>query len=217
MLKLGEKGAILQRDKKTYAIAPHIPCGLVTPALLRKIADVAEKYAVEVVKITGATRFALIGFKEEEIDNAWQDLGVDKGAAVGLCVRSIRTCPGIQYCRLATQDALGMGLKLDAAYHGMSLPNKMKMAVSGCNLNCSESVVRDIGLVGKAAGWTLMIGGNVGPRPRLATTLTDALDDEAALGLIERLVAYYRDNGKKGERLGKTVDRVGMAPFLALL
>jgi hypothetical protein len=27
MLKLGEKGAILQRDKKTYAITPHIPCG----------------------------------------------------------------------------------------------------------------------------------------------------------------------------------------------
>ena len=217
MLKLGEKGAILQRDKKTYAIAPHIPCGLVTPDLLRKIADVAEKYAVEAVKITGATRFALIGFKEEDIDRAWQDLGVDKGAAVGLCVRSIRTCPGIQYCRLATQDALGVGLKLDAAYHGMVLPNKMKMAVSGCNLNCSESVVRDIGLVGKAEGWTLMIGGNVGPRPRLATDLTAALDDEAALALIERLVAYYRENGKKGERLGKMVDRVGLEPFQALI
>jgi NAD(P)H-nitrite reductase large subunit len=217
MLKLGEKGAILQRDKQTYAIAPHIPCGLVTPGLLRKIADVAEKYEVEVIKITGATRFALVGLKEEDIDNAWQDLGVDKGAAVGLCVRSIRTCPGIKYCRLAKQDSLAMGLKLDEIYHGMVLPNKMKMAVSGCQLNCSESVVRDIGLVGKAEGWTLMIGGNVGPRPRLATELTDALDGEAALALIERLVAFYRDNGKKGERLGKMVDRTGLEPFEALL
>ena len=34
MLKLGEKGAIIQRDKETYAIAPHIPCGVVTPELL---------------------------------------------------------------------------------------------------------------------------------------------------------------------------------------
>jgi NAD(P)H-nitrite reductase large subunit len=122
MLKLGEKGAILQRDKQTYAIAPHIPCGLVTPDLLRKIADVAERYEVETIKITGATRFALVGLKEQDIDNAWQDLGVDKGAAVGLCVRSIRTCPGIQYCRLAKQDALAMGLKLDEIYHGMVLP-----------------------------------------------------------------------------------------------
>ncbi len=217
MLKLGEKGAILQRDKQTYAIAPHIPCGLVTPGLLRKIADVAEKYDVEVIKITGATRFALVGLKEGDIDNAWQDLGVDKGAAVGLCVRSIRSCPGIKYCRLAKQDALSMGLKLDEIYHGMVLPNKMKMAVSGCPLNCSESVVRDIGLVGKAEGWTLMIGGNVGPKPRLAKELTGALEDEAALSLIERLVAFYQENGKKGERLGKMVDRVGMEPFKALL
>jgi len=217
MLKLGEKGAILQRDKKTYAIAPHIPCGLVTPELLRRVADVAERYNVDLIKITGATRIVLVGLQEQDIDAAWVDLGMDKGAAVGLCVRSIRTCPGIEYCRLATQDALGIGLKLDEVYHGLLLPNKMKMAVSGCNLNCSESVVRDIGLVGKAEGWTLMIGGNVGPRPRLAVELTTALDDAQALDLIARLVEFYRENGKKGERLGKMVARVGLEPFRELL
>ncbi len=216
MLKLGEKGTILQRDKKTYAIAPHIPCGLVTPELLRKIAEVAEKYDVELIKITGATRFALVGLREDNIDSAWQDLGVDRGAAVGLCVRSIRACPGIQYCRLAKQDALTMGLKLDEIYHGMALPNKMKMAVSGCNLNCSESVVRDIGLVGKGEGWTLLIGGNVGPKPRIAVELATALDDAAALALIARVVVFYRENGKRGERLGKMVARTGMAPFREL-
>ena len=46
MLKLGEKGAIIQRDKKTYAIAPHIPCGVVTPELLRKIADMGKYWDV---------------------------------------------------------------------------------------------------------------------------------------------------------------------------
>ena len=217
MLKLGEKGAILQRDKKTYAIAPHIPCGLVTPELLRRIADVAEKYKVDLIKVTGATRFALVGLQEQDIDGAWNELGLDKGAAVGLCVRSIRTCPGIDYCRLAVQDALNLGLQLDEIYHGMQLPNKMKMAVSGCNLNCSESVVRDIGLVGKTEGWTLMIGGNVGPRPRLAVELSAALNDAQALDLIARLVDFYRENGKKGERLGKMVARVGLEPFRNLL
>lgn len=217
MLKLGEKGAILQRDKKTYAIAPHIPCGVVTPELLRRVADVAEKYEVDLIKVTGATRFALVGLQEQDIDAAWGDLGLDKGAAVGLCVRSIRTCPGSDYCRLAVQDALNLGLKLDETYHGMQLPNKMKMAVSGCNLNCSESVVRDIGLVGKNDGWTLLIGGNVGPKPRLAVELAAALDDERALSLIARVVEYYRVNGKKGERLGKMVARVGLEPFHTLL
>lgn len=68
MLKLGEKGAIPQRDKETYAIAPHIPCGVVTPEMLRKLADVAEKYKVQAMKITSATRIAIVGLKEDDID-----------------------------------------------------------------------------------------------------------------------------------------------------
>lgn len=44
MIKDGEKGAILQKDQKTFAIAPHVPCGVITPEMLRNIADVSEKY-----------------------------------------------------------------------------------------------------------------------------------------------------------------------------
>lgn len=213
MLKLGEKGAIPQKDKETYAIAPHIPCGVVTPQLLRNLADVAEKYNVQAMKITGATRIALIGFKEEQIDAAWQDLGMQPGAAVGLCVRSIRACPGNTYCRIGKQDALGMGMRLDKAYHGVNLPNKLKMAVSGCHLNCAESWVRDIGLVGKPEGWMLTIGGNVGPTPRIGRELVTGLDDDQAIEAIAKIVAYYEQEANKGERLGKMLERVGMEPF----
>lgn len=213
MLKLGEKGAILQRDKETYAIAPHIPCGVVSPDLLRRIADVAEKYDAKAVKITGATRIAIVGIKEADIDAVWEDLKLDKGAAVGLCVRSIRTCPGTTYCRLGQQDALGMGLKLDNIYHGMELPGKFKMAVSGCHLSCSESWVRDIGLIGKKEGWTVTIGGNIGAEPRIGNELISGLDDAGAAAAVDRIVNYYKQNAKKGERLGKMIERIGLAPF----
>ncbi len=209
MLKLGEKGAIIQRDKETYAIAPHIPCGLVTPELLRKLADVAEKYHAKALKITGATRIALVGIKEEDIDSVWEDLGMKPGAAVGLCVRSVRACPGNTFCKIGQQDALGMGMKLDEIYHGLELPGKFKMAVSGCNLNCAEGWVRDVGLYGKAKGWTLTIGGNVGAAPRIGQELLRDLDDEQALAGVEKVVEYYRENAKKGERLGKMIDRIG--------
>ena len=46
MLNDGEKGVVLQRDRETYGVAPHTPCGVVTPEILRKIADVADKYRV---------------------------------------------------------------------------------------------------------------------------------------------------------------------------
>ena len=217
MLKLGEKGAIIQRDKQTYAIAPHIPCGVVTPALLRTIADVAEKYNAQALKITGATRLAIVGVKEEDIDNIWRELSLVPGAAVGLCVRSVRACPGTTFCKIGQQDALGMGMKLDEIYHGMELPGKFKMAVSGCNLNCAESWVRDIGLFGKPKGWTLVIGGNVGANPRIAQELTSELTDEQAIEKVSRVIDYYRENAKKGERLGKMIDRLGFETVKAAL
>lgn len=212
MLKLGEKGAIPQREEGDYAIAPHIPCGFVTPDLLRKIADVSEKYNAKVLKITGATRIAIVGLKEEDIDGAWSDLGLDKGAAVGLCVRSIRTCPGL-VCKLGKQDAVNMGMTLDNKYHALELPGKLKMAVSGCKLSCGESWVRDIGLIGEKDGWKLVIGGNVGSTPRIAQLLVEGLDDDQALEAIEKTLACYKENAKTNERLGKLIERIGMEPF----
>ena len=103
-----DKGAVLQRDKETYAIAPHLTAGLITPEQLRTLADVAEKYEVKAVKVTGAQRIALVGIKEEEIDNAWKDLGMKPGAAVGLCVRSVKVCPGTTFCKKGLQDSVAI-------------------------------------------------------------------------------------------------------------
>jgi NAD(P)H-nitrite reductase large subunit len=213
MLKLGEKGAIPQNDNETYAIAPHIPCGVVTPELLRKLADVAEKYHAKALKITGATRIAIVGLKEEDIDSAWKDLDMGAGHAVGLCVRSVRACPGTTFCKLGKQDALGMGMKIDDMYHGMQLPGKFKMSVSGCNLNCAESWVRDVGLWGKKDGWVLLVGGNVGASPRIADEVLGGLTDEQALEVVGKVVNFYQENAKKGERLGKMIDRLGIDPL----
>jgi NAD(P)H-nitrite reductase large subunit len=210
MLKLGEKGAILQRDNQTYAVAPHIPCGVLTPQLMRKIADVAEKYGAKAIKITGATRIALVGLREDDIDAVWKDLGMSAGAAVGLCVRSIRACPGTTYCKLGKQDALTIGLALDQRYHGTELPGKLKMSVSGCLLSCAESWVRDIGLTGYEDGWMVTVGGNVGAQPRIGKELTKGLNNDQALAMVDQVIQYYKANAKRGERLGGMIDRIGL-------
>ena len=210
MLKLGEKGAILQKDGKTYAIAPHFPCGVIANEQLRLIADVAEKYNAAAVKITSAARIAIVGIKEEDIDNAWEDLGISPGHAVGLCIRSIKVCPGTTFCRLGHQDSLGIGMKLDEQYHGMELPSKTKMAVSGCQNQCAENCIKDVSLVGKKSGWDLLVGGQGAAKPRLADTLAEGLDSDEALKSISKVIDYYRENGKKGERIGKMIDRIGL-------
>ena len=107
MLADGDKGVVLQRDKTTYAVAPHLPCGLVTPAMLRRIADVADKYHAAALKCTSAQRIAIVGIREEDVDAVWGEFGEEpvKGHMTGSCVRSVKACPGTQFCKRARQDS----------------------------------------------------------------------------------------------------------------
>ena len=62
------RGAILQRDRKTYAIVPRTPVGLVTPDVLEAISSVVRKYNIPITKITSGQRLALVGIEKEEVD-----------------------------------------------------------------------------------------------------------------------------------------------------
>lgn len=213
MLQDGDKGVILQRDKQSFAVAPHIPCGVVKPETLRKLADVAEKYGAAALKITSAARIAIVGLKEEDVDNVWFDLGMKAGAAVGLCVRSVKACPGTTFCKRGIQDSLGLGLKLDEKYHGLELPGKFKLGVSGCANQCAETCIKDIGLVGLPKGWKVLVGGKGGGRPRLAQELAKDLSTEEAIALVDKIIEYYKANGKPRRRLGAMIEKVGFDNF----
>jgi NAD(P)H-nitrite reductase large subunit len=210
MLRDGQKGAVLQRDRKTYAVAPHLPCGLVTPTMLRKIADAAEKYHAKALKCTSAQRIAIIGIDEADVDRVWADFGeMHPGNLFGDVVRSVKACPGKQFCKRALQDSLQVGLELDAKYHGMKLPGKMKMGVSGCPNQCSEPCIKDIGLVGGKNGWTILVGGSGAGFARLAQPLLDEeVPTARALAIVKALVTFFKKNAKKGERMGELIDRV---------
>lgn len=210
MLKDGEKGAIQQQDKETFAVVPHVPCGVISPDQLRKIADISEKYNAAAIKLTSAARVAIVGLQEADIDKVWEDLDMPPGHAIGKCVRSIKACPGTAFCKLAQQDALTMGMTLDKKYHGLELPSKTKLSVSGCNNQCAENCIKDISLVGKKKGWTLMAGGIGTGKPRLADVIAEELSSEDALGLIENFFEYYKNNGKKLERIGTMINRMGL-------
>jgi NAD(P)H-nitrite reductase large subunit len=209
-----EKSAILQRDRETYGIAPHIPGGITDTATLRKICDVADKYNLQ-LKLTSAQRIALFGVKEEDIDRVWEEVDEKPGAALGLCVRSIKICPGTTHCKRGIQDSVSLGLKLDALYHALPLPNKMKMGVSGCMLSCAEVAVKDIGIMGTPKGWKILVGGNAGARPRLADLLVETpADEEAVLAVVERIINWYRNCGRE-VRLGALVEEMGIEQFRA--
>jgi len=215
VLQDGDKGVIIQRDKQTYAVAPHIPCGVIKPETLRKLADVAEKYKAQALKITSAARIAIVGVEEQDVESIWSELGMPPGAAVGLCVRSVKACPGTTFCKRGQQDSLTVGLELDRKYHGIELPGKLKIGVSGCPNQCAETCIKDIGLVGTLKGWRVLAGGNGGARPRLAQEVARDLSTEQALDIIDKIVEFYKSNGKKHQRLGAMMEKMSLEEFKA--
>jgi NAD(P)H-nitrite reductase large subunit len=213
MLQDGQKGVIIQRDKKTFAVAPHIPCGLVQPQTLRKLADVAEKFGAQALKITSACRVAIIGVNESDVDAIWAELGMSPGFAVGLCVQSIKACPGTTFCKRGMQDSLALGLRLDGKYCGMNLPAKFKIGVSGCPNQCAETCTKDIGFVGMPKGWKVLVGGNGGAKPRFAVEIAKDLDTEQVFQLVEKIIAYYKADAKPHQRIGALIEKMGFEQF----
>ncbi len=207
-----EKGAIIQRDMETFSILPHIPGGFAEPALLRKIADVAEKYGAKYVKLTGAQRIAIMGVREEDLDNIWAEF-TDRSKAIGLTIRSIQMCPGTRSCKRGKQDSPGLGFALDSEFYGKPAPSKFKMGISGCPNCCSDSWLKDLGFIGTDSGFRAVVGGKGGSTPKTARELVDGLSEDQAIALARKVIGFYRENAQGAERLGSTIERVGFETF----
>ena len=206
-------GAILQRDKKTYGIVPRTPVGLLTPDNLEALGRVARKYDVPLVKITSGQRLALLGLKKEDVDPAWQELNMDVGKALELCLHYVQACPGTVFCKFGIQDSLGLGREMEAYFADMDLPAKLKIGISGCPFCCGESFVRDIGIYGKKPGWTFIIGGSSGRRPRIGDVLAENLAKEEVFDLTRRSLEYYRAHSKGKQRMARFIERIGIENF----
>ncbi len=202
--------AILQRDNATYAIVPRIPSGLLSRHHLRAIADVVEKYDIPLVKITSGQRLALVGLRQEDLSSIYQDLAMTPGKATELCLHYVQACPGTEVCKFGVRDSLGFGIHLEHLLSDRDFPAKLKVGVSGCQFCCSESLVRDVGVIAKKNGWTVSFGGHSGNRPRVGDIIAENLSDENAIHLIKKLLDFYKDNGKKKERTSRFMERIGI-------
>lgn len=208
------KGANLQKihnGKKTYAITPHLPGGFIKPDVLEKYAHVARKYN-GILKLTSAQRIMITGLKAEDIEEIWQELGMQPAMGFANCVRSVKICPGIAFCKRGKQDSIKLGLELDKRYIKKEMPSRMKIGVSGCPNSCAESVIKDVGVIGTDEGWDVYVGGSAGSHPRLADKLIAGLDYDDTLRIIDIIVRYYQKNADI-ERVGQFIDRIGFEKF----
>ncbi|MFB0843540.1 nitrite reductase large subunit NirB [Paenibacillus oleatilyticus] len=201
--------ANIQKDG-TYSVVPRMYGGVTSPTELKRIAEVAEKFNVPTVKLTGGQRIDLLGVKKEDLTRMWEELDMPSGYAYGKALRTVKTCVGAEYCRFGTADSMGMGIRLEKRFERLNTPAKVKMAVSGCPRNCAESVIKDLGVVAIDGGWELYAGGNGGVKVRAGDLLTTVKTEDEVVEYAEAYLQYYRENANYGERTSEWVKRVGI-------
>jgi nitrite reductase (NADH) large subunit len=198
----------------TYSVVPRMWGGLTTPDELRAIADVADKFSIPTVKVTGGQRIDLLGVKKEDLPAVWGDLnqaGMVSGHAYGKSLRTVKTCVGSEWCRFGTQDSTGMGVQLEKMSWGSWTPHKFKMAVSGCPRNCAEATIKDFGVVAVDSGWELHVGGNGGIKIRATDFLCKVSTEEEVKEYCGAFMQLYREEGHYLERTAPWIERVGLS------
>ncbi|HLJ53720.1 MAG TPA: (2Fe-2S)-binding protein, partial [Chthonomonadaceae bacterium] len=209
--------ANIQRDA-TFSVIPQIPGGITSPGQLRRIADVAERFDVPMVKLTGGQRIDLLGIKKDELPEVWKALDMPSGHAYGKYYRTCKSCVGTDFCRFGLGDSTRLAIKIEERFQGLESPGKLKMATAGCPRNCSEAYVKDVGVVAVEGGrWEVYVGGAAGAHVRKGDLLCTVESHDDVLRIAGRFVQYYRENAKYLERTYGFVARIGIERIRAVV
>ncbi len=205
--------ANIQKDG-TYSVIPRMWGGETTPRELKALAEIAEKYEVPTVHVTGGQRIDFLGLKKETLPLIWGDLskaGFVSGHAYGKAVRTVKTCVGKDWCRFGTQFSTQMGIDLEKLAWGSWMPHKFKLAVSGCPRNCAEATIKDFGVVAVDSGWELHVGGNGGVKVRATDFLCSVKTSEEVKEYCAAFMQLYREQAHYLERTAPWIERVGLS------
>ena len=209
--------ANIQKDG-TFSVIPQIPGGVTNPAQLRRIADVAEKYNVPMVKLTGGQRIDLLGVNKDDLPRIWADLAMPSGFAYSKRYRTCKSCVGTDFCRYGVGDSTTLAIKIEKTFQGIDSPGKLKLATAGCPRNCSEAMVKDLGAVAIEGGkWEIYVGGAAGSTVRKGDVLCVVETHEEVVRHMARFIQYYRENAKYLERTYGFVERVGIAKIRSVV
>ena len=200
--------ANIQNDG-TFSVIPQMRGGVTDADQLIRLGEVAKKYNVPLVKVTGSQRVGLYGLKKEELPKVWEDLGMRSASAYGKKTRSVKSCIGKEFCRFGTQYTTRLGIRLEKTFEYIDTPHKFKMGVSGCPRSCVESGVKDFGVISVENGYQIYIGGNGGTDVTVGKLLTTVETEDEVIQLCGALMQYYRETGIYAERTAPWLNRLG--------
>ncbi|MCG7383952.1 precorrin-3B C(17)-methyltransferase [Paenibacillus sp. ACRRY] len=115
------------------------------------------------------------------------------------------------FCNMEKDDAVPMANHLQAVIGGLSAPKETSVALNGCGMACYGAVLEDIGIVYRKGGYDLFLGGKkFGRNAHPAQPVAEGIPGDQIGGIVERIVAEYKEKGHPNERFHKFFKRVGV-------
>ena len=204
---------------KPVGLAP----GDATSEQMRLVADLAERYSFDELRVTHAQNLVLPHVREDDLLAIWQAL-VPVGLAtanLGL-ITDIIACPGLDYCALATARSIPIAQAIAQRFadtQRQAAIGELNIKISGCINACGHHHVGHIGILGLEKrgieSYQITLGGDATENAAIGEILGPGLPAEAVPDAIEAIVGVYESQRDVGERFIETVKRVGLVPFKA--
>jgi sulfite reductase (NADPH) hemoprotein beta-component len=197
--------------------------GDASSAQMDVIADLAEKYAHDEIRVTHSQNLVLAHVRKVDLYAVWQALAAADLATPNLdLVTDIIACPGMDYCTLANARSIPIAQKIAAKFENSISEQRdigeLKIKVSGCINGCGHHHAGHIGILGVdkkgEEAYQLLLGGSGAEDASLAKILGPGFDENGIVDAVDKLIAFYRSaRSAPTERFLDTYRRLGAAPF----
>ncbi len=145
---LADAGKDRARGFSSTILPIRLTNGEATSAQVRKIADIAIKYAIGVIHLTIWGSPEIISYKSEmlqEIRDELQTVGLD---IIDNGIENMQTCFG-GYCANSRVDTQALLRQINHLVKELGINNRnIKIAASGCPNSCGLSAIASLGFVG---------------------------------------------------------------------
>ncbi|WP_456474769.1 hypothetical protein [Candidatus Pyrohabitans sp.] len=216
MTKLRGGMGILAQRQLDYVTLRLPTGGKLTSKQMRKIAKIAAMEGRGYVDVTIRKNIQIpwVSYKRAKaVLEELMSVGL-KGGSCGRNVRTVLRCAGDERCSLARAEIGRLYERMVRNYMGKSTPSKFKISISACTKACTHPYINDFGVVGTGKErYHVLIGGKGGRNPRIAPEVVELNSEEKVLAILEKTLEYFERYAVKGERIGDTIERMGLEHF----
>jgi sulfite reductase (NADPH) hemoprotein beta-component len=195
--------------------------GDATSAQIDVMADLAERYSFDELRVTHAQNIVLPHVAKRDLYTVWQALNDAELANANLdLISDIIACPGMDYCSLANARSIPVAQKIAQRFADAERQRdigELKLKISGCINACGHHHAGHIGILGVdkkgVENYQLTLGGSGAEDVSIGKITGPGFSEDGIVDAVEKAVEKYRELRTGDERFVDTYRRVGVDPF----